>query len=345
LNGQISHGNINLTWRARYFVPNWYHCHMFRQGVTVVTRLGIEGFPDIYDLQTCLNGQSDSNFSWIILVRPSAHTQIRELRQELQRTSSLFTHTKIQKVNSDSRGGILNLALKFCEDGMIVVLDDDDIPLPNFIETINHFGKLTSMSSILRTLTFSQETHRFGGLVGNHQISTSKGLELWPRNFNLLSHIENNQSPFMSLSFPVRKLREYDLRWDPSLTAVEDWDFLIRAAENIPVESIPKVTSLYRRSNGAYRSQEVTTRKEWRESEERVRTKIQKLELRIRIQDLIEDPHWTSSNIGFHQEELPNWYRRLVKMFLPIANRFPRLYIILRKIHNKFISLIKAHTS
>jgi hypothetical protein len=309
--------------------------------VSVVTRLGAEGFPDIYDLQYCLNGQNDSNFEWIVLVRPSAHEKIDEIRQEFQRTSDLYRRVRILKVDSDSRGGILNIALNDCEGSMIVVLDDDDIPLTNFIETINHFAKIYSCNSILRTLTFSQETHRLQGMAGNHQISYSKGIEAWPREFNLLSHIVQNQTPCMSLSFPVKKIKEYNVEWDSTLLAVEDWDFLMRAAENISVESISKVTSLYRRANGSYRSQKNTARNDWKESEQIVREKISNLTLKLKVGDLIENQYLGPNSLKTNENNLPQYYRSLIRVILPIANKFPRLYVILRKCHNKIVSRMK----
>lgn len=314
---------------------------MVKNPVCVVTRLGLEGFPDIFDLQYCLNGQSDSNFEWILLLRPSAHNKMDELRQEIQLTSELFNKTKILKVDSDSRGGILNVALESCVDGMVVILDDDDLPLPNFIETINTNAKKSAHKAILRTLTFSQETHRKGGIAGNLQISMTKGIETWPREFELLPHIERNLSPCMSLSFPIKKLKEYDLRWDSTLTAVEDWDFLIRAAQKIPVQSVQVVTSLYRKSSGGYRSQKEVSVLSWKESENITRQKINDLEFIFKVGDLLDNRNWIENHTTLHFPSLPNFYNKILVAVIPILNRFPRTYNFCRTVHRKIVTKMK----
>lgn len=310
---------------------------MTKNSVKVVTRLGVEGFPDIYDLQYCLNGQSDCNFEWIILLRPSAHKKFNQLIQELKYTSELFPRIKIYKVKSDSRGGILNVVLKNYNDGMIVVLDDDDIPLPNYIEVINKYAQTNSFSSIVRTLTFSQETFRTNE-ISSSQISMSKGLELWPRNFKILSHLEMNRTPCMSASFPIKIIKNLDLKWDETLSALEDWDFLMRAAQIIPVESVEIVTSLYRKPQGAYRSQVSTSRASWKESEGIVREKLNDLKFEIRGLKIIESQFFQQKNTDLTLKRAPNYYVRIVRYLLPLATKLPGTYNYLRTVHRKIIA-------
>jgi hypothetical protein len=222
---------------------------------------------------------------------------------------------------------------------MIVVLDDDDIPLSNYIEVINRYSKQSSYKSIIRTLVYSQETHRTLGRFQGIQISMSKGIELWPREFNLLAHIEMNRTPCMSISFPTRKLKDFGLRWDEELAAVEDWDFLIRSAQKIPVISTPHVTALYRKSKSGYRSQSFTSPSKWKDSEQVVRDKIQSMKFEVYGSEIQGSKIHLAQNVNKTEiaSPAPNFYRNAVRRILPWAVKFPFMYRHSRKVHNSIV--------
>ncbi len=55
-----------------------------------------------------------------------------------------------------------------------------------------------------------------------------------------------NYTPFMSIAFPRGAVHDLGLRFDETLDTTEDWDFIVRCAAALGVESIREPTCVYR---------------------------------------------------------------------------------------------------
>ena len=310
--------------------------------VNVVTRLGEEGLGDIYDLSTCLSAQTNNDFKWIILLRPSAHKYFSEICKSLQFDHILWNQITLIKCFTDNRSKLLNRALDILHDGYLVVLDDDDLPLSHFIETINEAAQKVHCKSIIRTQVVQMETLR--QKIGNRsiQISMSPMKYLWPSEFNRLSHLTANKSPCMGISYPVKLLNKFGLNWDEKIEAVEDWDMLMRASNQIPVMSAEEVTAVYRRSGRSYRSQKAISPLDWQKSEEIVRRKIQTQTFKLTGAEVIS---LSTKNDGFNTNPAP--YR--VKLFVgfvrfiqPRLINTPFVYNLLKFQYKRVAKMLKV---
>ena len=311
------------------------------RNLTIVTRLGAEGFNEIYDLRLCLVAQIDQNFEWLIMLRPSAHLEFKSLVSNLKLTPTLWSKTTIVKCDTNNRSKLLNQALGAVNQGYLVVLDDDDLVMSNFVEVIRNTILITDDLSIIRTEVAKMDTKRIRVGSDYFQISTSKSENIWPTTFDRYQHLNINRTPCMAVSYPVRLLKKYGLSWDCDITAAEDWDFLMRASEVIPVESVQEITSIYRRAGGEYRSKVVVSDYQWRESEKRVRDKIllQKFTLTGgEIADLRSDG---KSYLGRLYPKNFLLFRSIAIWFQPRLLNHQFLYLLSKRIYRFLIRLFK----
>jgi hypothetical protein len=261
------------------------------------------------------------------------------LYSNLKKTPGLHARTKIVICKTDNRSALLNHALGLIQNGLMVVFDDDDIPLSNFVQVIRSTSSEAKTASIIRTSVGQVETLRVTVNGEKFQTSVSKMQFLWPRIFNRLDHLSVNRTPCMAVSYPVELIKRKKLKWDEALHAVEDWDFFMRATDVIPVVSITTATSIYRRAAGQYRSKLNSTPEMWRSSESIVREKLNKLHFNM-----------TGSEILHLSSETPTWEKTPLRaeIFVQITHflqprliQTPNLYVRLKGLYGVLVKLLR----
>lgn len=321
-----------------------YNSRVAKNNLSLVTRLGDEGFPEIYDLQLCFMAQKDPNFRWIILLRPSAHKFERDLRLNLELCPELYERTKIIRCKTDNRSRLLNSALEEVNDGFIAVFDDDDLPLSSYVSVIRESIAKSKGNLIIRTQVVQIETIRVRLNDFWYQVAKSKALSLWPESYNRYSHLSRNQTPCMAISYPVKLLKKNNLRWDERLDAVEDWDLLIRASGVIPVVSVETPTSIYRRPQVGYRSKLAVSPAKWNESETKVRLKIEKLEFVLTGSEIMS---LVGSNRSKAHGSTPIRALILTKLVFILRPRLlqrPRLYLLFKSLYQPTIKILRIES-
>jgi hypothetical protein len=299
---------------------------MNKANLHLVTRLGNDGFSEIYDLQLCLNSQIDENFKWFILLRPSAHAKIKDLISNLKLTPNLWAKTIIVKTDTDNRSKLLNQALKRIKDGYLVVFDDDDLPLSNYVKVIRNTIRMAKGTPIIRTEVVEIGTIRLKINNTFFQVSMTKAYFNWPTTFDRLAHVAMNRTPCMAVSFPVEIMKKYKLNWDEKLSVAEDWDILMRASEFIPVVSVKAPTSIYRKAGSSYRSQKTVSLKSWKLSESLVREKIDKQNFILSGRDI---SMLQANQFQLQKKIIPFHVKRLIQLatFLqPKLIQYPKIY-------------------
>lgn len=154
------------------------------------------------------------------------------------------TYFKIRYVHNDQpqgRSEALNTGVKHCEGRYVTYLDDDDIVYPTHLETLANAvlggaeGKTFAYVDYNRALMGSDG----GGLATVSRVPVAT----WPFNYNNL--LAQNFLPIHSWLHD-RELWEELGGFRTHMDMLEDWDFLIRAAERRKFVSAGRITCEYR---------------------------------------------------------------------------------------------------
>jgi hypothetical protein len=92
----------------------------------------------------------------------------------------------------------------------------------------------------------------------------------WPVSFELVDHLNNNATPCLSAAFPRGAYADLGYRFDEEMLATEDWEYLVRVAALVGVESGSDVTSVYRWWLEGESSRTAQTPDDWAVARERV---------------------------------------------------------------------------
>lgn len=212
--------------------------------------------------------QESKNFELIVVAHCVNEIMLAQITDLLAKSKiRLGTETSLVECKAGDRGQPLNVGIDNAIGNYVVCLDDDDIALPNWISTYEKYAA-SSPNSVLRAQT--------GDFDADEQLPAQPWSITFPyrATFNFIEHLVGNSSPLMSLAFPLDKLNELNLRFDPDLPVLEDWDFLMRSTMHLKVISIPTITSLYRKWPIREKSSYMHSDEVWISTEQRIIEKL-----------------------------------------------------------------------
>jgi hypothetical protein len=141
-------------------------------------------------------------------------------------------------------------------------------------------------TTILRSQAVLQDYSTIN-LGGEGNLSASGPAKLsWAREFSFIQTMSSNQSPVMTLAFPLDPIRSLGVEFDESLEVVEDWDFQLRSAELLGVTSSPDITAIYRKLCGEFASKPPDQVSVWEANEERMQERIRQTPHLVTHEDL-----------------------------------------------------------
>jgi glycosyltransferase involved in cell wall biosynthesis len=246
--------------------------------ISILTRIDRESKNCIEDLILCIAAQNHEDFEWIMLVRPSFHSEVSWLRSIIESYEQLQIKTKIIECHSDSRGELLNIGLKSAKGKYLVVVDDDDLVTANFVEVFDLFTgpSLSQNNNIaLRTIGAKKSYEEIAG-PQKFLAATSRATFPFDQKFDLLAHSKRNSTPCCAVAWPITLMKTENIKWDEELKVVEDWDFILKIAPYVEFFDLPVSTSIYRVFDKASRSQTIEGINTWEQSERIVRKRTKK---------------------------------------------------------------------
>lgn len=191
---------------------------------------------------TSLAAQTDQDFEVLLMVNarhPAVADEVEALVDAFD--GSFAERVRVTLVAEPGRVAPLNTGLDIARGRYIAFLDDDDVAFAHWVE---EFRRLFAErpDAVARCLTVQQCVEPG---AGDSYVTQSYDVH-WSAEFDLSEHLANNQTPFCSFAVPVDAVRALDIRFDPNLQVVEDWEFLLRSAIQLGVVSSTEYTTSYR---------------------------------------------------------------------------------------------------
>jgi glycosyltransferase involved in cell wall biosynthesis len=240
--------------------------------LSILTRVGQEDLNFLPELNLSLCAQSDQNFEWILVLRPSVNSE--KIKEKIDFYWAKKNQVVMLESKSDSRGGTLNIGLEACRGKFFTVLDSDDLAFDHFVSVFNKAGNYKKNATKILRAQVGKQIIKTQKKSPNQIMSMSSISFDWPEKFDLSNHLIVNQSPCHSLAFPIHQIRKRKIEWDPTLESVEDWDFLTNALQFLEVLDISEITGIYRQGKKNSRSALQTKKHLWNRSESAVRLRI-----------------------------------------------------------------------
>jgi glycosyltransferase involved in cell wall biosynthesis len=200
----------------------------------------------LVEVLNCLAAQSDSDFEIVVVGHRLEPSEVEAVQRVILDCGEWFrSRIRLLQVDDGGRSKPLNVGFENARGRYISIVDDDDIPMGNWVE---EFRKLDGKNRgrILRCASVRQD-------VVNVQTNGKPGLRasgpperLYPSEFHFLEHLLENKSPPIGLAFPRGAFHDLGIRFDESLNTTEDWDYILRVSALCGVASSPIITSIYR---------------------------------------------------------------------------------------------------
>jgi len=145
--------------------------------------------------------------------------------------------TLLHREPPHGRARALNAGLDAARGRFIAYLDDDDLYLPDHLETLARFLSGSDAYRVAYT-DVEQVAHTLGEDGRYHE---SRRLVVYGKPFDSHRLLSSNYISLIGLMHAAT-----DLRFDESFDILEDWDFMIRLAERGGFHRIAKITAVYR---------------------------------------------------------------------------------------------------
>ncbi|MDL2289275.1 methyltransferase domain-containing protein [Clostridia bacterium OttesenSCG-928-F22] len=212
----------------------------------------------------CLSAQTNTDFELLIvghMIDNAVHEKVEALLREMPQ--ALQDKTRIIKVNYGNRTAPLNEGFAHAKGEYVSIYDDDDIVFDHWVETFYKLYK-KSPGCILHAYAATQRWYQKEKADGGVELSAASemGLE-YCMEYDPVNQLRENRCPTMSLAYPTYPFQKYNIRFNETLTTIEDWDFLMRTAALCGVADVPEVTSIYRLWIVGDSSRSIHSQNEW----------------------------------------------------------------------------------
>ena len=216
--------------------------------LSIITRTQGKRPFTLRDALMSLAGQTSQDFEVVLVVHTDnepINDAVRDMVGEFP--ASLQTRINVVTCSRPGRSSPLNDGIAQARGRYIAVLDDDDIALAHWVETFQKLAWEAPPGALLRATCTRQEfdlTNK--GDVPAVPRATSWFKVEWPAIYDAVHHIYTNATPPVCIAYPIAVFRDDGLRFDETLSTVEDWDLTTRAAMLRGIATTPEVTAIYR---------------------------------------------------------------------------------------------------
>lgn len=295
--------------------------------LTVVMRTQGRRLPCLAEALQSLADQTDRDFE-VVMVRHRADGEVTAAVDEVVAAQPAWLRERIRVLDLDTgaRGAPLNLGFEVARGSYTVILDDDDLALPDWVATFRRLHD-ESPGSALRTVALRQDAAPVTLDGQTRAEAIGDPYEHWPAQFQLLDHLLMNGTPPMTIAFPRSVFHDLGERFDEDLDTTEDWDFLLRAATLVGVVNSEEPTAIYRWWIGGESSHHVHDDAHWQHNHNLVQRRMDQRVMLMphgtvqRLQELVELPRITLGEVAAERDALARQVERLESRLDTVQNR------------------------
>jgi 2-polyprenyl-3-methyl-5-hydroxy-6-metoxy-1,4-benzoquinol methylase len=222
-----------------------------------------------------LAGQTCQDFEVFVVVHSADEAVVKAVGALVAEFPlSLRTRIEVIACNRPGRSAPLNDAIGYARGAYIAILDDDDRVFAHWVETFQTIAS-GSPGALIRTRCTKQDFEVTAVEdTGTYPRAVSWFLLSWPDTYDPVAHLVYNDTPNMSIAFPVGVFQIDRLCFDETLEAGEDWDLTTRAAMLRGVASTPEITAIYRRWTSGESTLFRLSQERWESNALRIRAKL-----------------------------------------------------------------------
>ncbi len=234
-----------------------------RPFLSIVVRTQGSRSDGLREVFTCLAAQTSQDFEVVVVAHKVNAGQLLEVKQLIEDAPhSLRTRIRLVELDHGGRSAPLNAGFAAAEGRYIAVLDDDDLVFAHWVETFASMERRAA-GRMLRTISTPQRAEKV--MVEGREAGRATGplIDQYPPEFDFVDHLTDNRTPNTAVAFPRGVFHSLGQRFDEDLSTTEDWDFMMRVASIVGVDSSPIVTCIYRWWDTAESSRTVHDQHEW----------------------------------------------------------------------------------
>jgi glycosyltransferase involved in cell wall biosynthesis len=244
--------------------------------LSVITRTQGKRPHTLRDTLMSLAGQTSQDFEMILVVHSDSEAVAAAVGQIADELPPGF-RARINVVTClrPGRSSPLNDGIEHARGRFVALLDDDDIALAHWVETFQKLAAEAPAGALLRATCARQDFELTNsGEVPQVPRAASWFKVDWPSSYDAIDHLHANATPPMCVAYPIAVFRDDGLRFDESLSTVEDWDLMIRAVMLRGITTTHEVTAIYRWGAADDVSTAIHLSGEWDANQAYVRSKL-----------------------------------------------------------------------
>lgn len=246
-----------------------------RPFLSIITRTQGMRADTLREVFLCLAGQSCDDFE-VLVMGHQLSLEKKVIVESVVKDTPSWLQEKIRliKVDHGNHITLLNEGFRQAQGRYIAILDDDDIVLGHWVETFKTLEEKYP-ARVLRAVSVRQDYEKVETKFSSRSVrSVSKISTEYPRQFDFLQHLYQNQSPRLCLAFPRLAFHNLGIEFDESLVATEDWDFLMRVVFICGIGCSEEITSIYRRWRESECRFKQLSAEEWQLNKEKIYEKF-----------------------------------------------------------------------
>ena len=259
--------------------------------LSVIMRTQGKRYEALKEALLCLQSQTDDDFEVVLIVHKGddeGKASVLKLLDTL--TPDFRAKVRHENLDTGTRTAPLNYGASLARGAYFAMLDDDDLLFDNWVENF-HTAALKHPKTVIRCYGCTQSWKAVETPTGIRLKSNGTIVNQYCTPFQLLAHLEDNQTPISCVAIPSFCYHLLGLHFDDTLTTAEDWDYIMRCVLTVGVYDTERITFLYRLWSNLETSRTLHAGKEWSKNRKAIYKKLDQIPIVTNRQSILQNTH------------------------------------------------------